>query len=45
MGFSSRFIVRMNIKTNKQLISEPTSKKISYITHSSYDDEIIFCVA
>lgn len=37
MGYTSRFIFRMNIKTNEQIIYEPTSKRISFMIRSNLD--------
>lgn len=34
----------MNIKTKKQVIYEPTNKKISYLLRSQIDNEILYCV-
>jgi hypothetical protein len=44
MGFTSRFIIRMNLKTNEQIIYEPTNKKISFMLKSEVDGEILYSV-
>lgn len=44
MGYTSRFIVRMNVKTNEQIVYEPTDKKISFMIRSDFDNEILYSV-
>lgn len=42
MGFSSRFLVRLNIKNKDQILFEVTSRKVSYLIRNPHDEEILY---